>query len=139
MSLAQPRIQDAAYAPGQGTAQRLARFARREHLSTGYAGYWDASALTWQLHDPRVAVYPLITCGSSCARTPYHKINTWYLPRPLARSFFMVMRGCCVYGLMGRSAVPRRRGGRRGGVVHLGPLTIYVYSYNLAAKLLPSA
>ena len=111
----------------------------REHLSTGYAGYWDASALTWELHDPRVAVYPLITCGSSLCPYPYHKINTWYLPRPLARSFFVVdsrLLRLRAYGALSR---PPTAWGPAHQVVHLGPLTIYVYPYNLAAKLLPSA
>jgi hypothetical protein len=138
-SLAQRHIQDAAYAPGQGTARQLARFAAREHLSTGYAGYWDASALTWELHDPRVAVYPLITCGPSLCPYPYHKINTWYLPRPLARSFFIVdsrLLRLRAYGALSR---PPAAWGPPHQVVQLGPLTIYLYSYNLAAKLLPSA
>jgi hypothetical protein len=139
VSLAQRQIQDAAYAPGEGTAQQLARFAAREHLSTGYAGYWDASALTWEMNEPGVAVSPLITCGSSLCPYPYHKINTWYLPRPLARSFFIVdsrLLRLRAYGAL--SGAPAAWGPPHQ-VVHLGPLTIYVYAYNLAAKLLPSA
>ena len=139
VSLAQRHIQESAYAPGQGTARQLARFAAREHVSTGYAGYWDASALTWELHDPRVAVYPLITCGSSLCPYPYHKINTWYLPRSLTRSFFIVDSRLLRLRAYGALTSPPSAWGPPQQVVRLGPLTIYVYSYNLAAKLLPSA
>ncbi|MGZ4191871.1 MAG: hypothetical protein ACXVRW_05400 [Solirubrobacteraceae bacterium] len=139
VSLTQRHIQDTAYAPGQGVAKQLARFAAREHLSTGYAGYWDASALTWELHDPRVTVYPVITCGSTLCPFPYHKINTWYLPRPLARSFFIVDSRLLRLRAYGALSGPPAAWGSPRQIVHLGPLTVYVYPYNLAAKLLPSA
>lgn len=139
VSLAQRHIQDTAYAPDQGVAEQLARFAAREHLSTGYAGYWDAPALTWELHDPRVTVYPVITCGSTLCPFPYHKINTWYLPRPLARSFFIVDARLLRLRAYGALSGPPAAWGSPRQIAHLGPLTVYVYPYNLAAKLLPSA
>ena len=86
-----------------------------------------------------MAVYPLITCGSSLCPYPYHKINTWYLPRPLARSFFIVDSRLLRLRAYGALSGPPAAWGSPQQVVHLGPLTIYVYSYNLAAKLLPSA
>ena len=139
VSLAQRHIQDTAYAPGHDTAAQLARFAEREHLGIGYAGYWDASALSWEMHDPRVTVYPVITCGSSLCPFPYHKINTWYLPRPLARSFFVVDARLLRLRAYGALSGAPAAWGRPSQVAHLGPLTVYVYPYNLAAKLLPTA
>ncbi|HEY2319435.1 MAG TPA: hypothetical protein VGH67_14110 [Solirubrobacteraceae bacterium] len=139
VSLAQRHIQATAYAPGADTARQLVRFAEREHLHTGYAGYWDASALTWELHDPGVTVYPVITCGSSLCPFPYHKISSWYLPRPLARSFFIVDSRVLRLRAYGALSGPPAAWGPPGQVAHLGPLTVYVYPYNLAAKLLPTA
>jgi hypothetical protein len=136
VSLAQRQVESRAYAPTQAIATRLARFAAREHLTIGYAGYWDASPLTWEL-DARLRVYPVIQCGSSLCPFPYHKINTWYLPRPLARTFFLVDSRLISENAYGAITTVPSSWGPPEQVAHIGQLTVYVYPYNLAGKLLP--
>ncbi|MFL5864741.1 MAG: hypothetical protein ACJ780_28925 [Solirubrobacteraceae bacterium] len=136
VSIDRRQIQAVAYAPSQGVAEQLDRFATREHLTVGYAGYWDASPLTWELNG-RLRVYPVIRCGTNLCPFPYHKINTWYLFRKLPRSFFVVdarLLRLHAYGAI--SAVPTSWG-TPTQVAHIGQLTVYVYPYNLAVKLLP--
>jgi hypothetical protein len=137
VSVAQHQIQNGAYAPDSGPAQRLAQFAAREHLTTGYAGYWDASALSWELGS-QPTIYPVITCATGLCPFPYHKINTWYVPRPVAHSFFIVDSRLLRLGAYGAINGPPSSFGTPEQVAHLGPLTVYVYPYNLAGKLLPS-
>lgn len=137
VSIDQRQIQAAAYAPSHEVAEQLASFAAHEHLTIGYAGYWDASPLTWEL-DARLKVYPVIQCGASLCPFPYHKINTWYLPSPLSRSFFVVDSRLLRLGAYGAvSSVPSSWGAPTQ-VAHIGQLTVYVFPYNLAVKLLPS-
>ncbi|MGO9961374.1 MAG: hypothetical protein ACLP50_36275 [Solirubrobacteraceae bacterium] len=135
VSLAQRQIENTAYAPTQAVATRLARFAAREHLTIGYAGYWDASPLTWEL-DARLRVYPVIQCGPTLCPFPYHKINTWYLPRPLARTFFLVDSRLISENAYGAITTVPSSWGPPEQVAHIGQLTVYVYPYNLAGKLL---
>jgi hypothetical protein len=90
------------------------------------------------MDDPRVTVYPVITCGSRLCPFPYHKINTWYLPRPLARSFFVVDARLLRLRAYGALSGAPAAWGQPSQIAHLGPLTVYVYPYNLAAKLLPT-
>jgi hypothetical protein len=137
VSLFQRQIQSGAYAPAGAPLKQLARFAAQEHLTTGYAGYWDASPLSWELHN-QVNIYPVIICGSSLCPFPYHKINTWYVPRPLTRSFLIVDSRLLRLGAYGAiSSVPASWGPPQQ-VAHFGPLTVFVYPYNLATKLLPA-
>jgi hypothetical protein len=136
VSLAQRQVQNTAYAPTQTIAARLARFAAREHLTVGYAGYWDAAPLTWEL-DARLRVYPVIQCGATLCPFPYHKINTWYLPRPLARTFFLVDSRLISQNAYGAITTVPSSWGSPEQVAHIGQLTVYVYPYNLAAKLIP--
>jgi hypothetical protein len=82
-------------------------------------------------------VYPLITCGSRLCPFPYHKINTWYLPRPLARSFFIVDARLLRRRAYGALRGPPAAWGPPQQTAHLGPLTVFVYPFNLAGRLLP--
>ena len=134
VSLAQHRIENRAYAPTQAIATRLARFAAREHLTIGYAGYWDASPLTWEL-DALLPVYPVLPCGPGLCPFPYHKINTWYLARPLARTFLLVDSRLISENAYGAIATVPSSWGPPEQVAHIGQLTVYVYPYNLAGKL----
>ena len=136
VSLAQRQIQNKAYAPTRPIATQLERFAAREHLTIGYAGYWDASPLTWEL-DARLRVYPVIQCGAKLCPFPYHKISTWYLPRPLARTFFLVDSRLISEHAYGAITTVPSSWGPPAQVAHIGQLTVYVYPYNLAEKLLP--
>lgn len=78
--------------PDAKVANGLLELAQQEHLKVGYAGYWDAAALTWGMH-ARVNVFPIMECrtaaGPRCPFT-FHRVSKWYDERPGQRSFLVV-------------------------------------------------
>ncbi len=51
LTLAQGQVTDnPGHFPTDSVSGQVARIARREHLTTGYAGYWDATPITWATH-----------------------------------------------------------------------------------------
>ena len=113
----------------------LLRFAEKEGLTVGYAGYWDAAPLTWQMK-AQVKVYPVRACNLEPQRPcvfPFHKISSWYRPRPGTRSFL-------VLDDRQREQAPNEPGdffGRPQRRVRLGYLTVLVYPYDIAARFGP--
>ena len=118
--------------PGPHAARALVRFADRERVSFGYAGYWEAASFTWQ-SKLKVNVYPVYECRRPAALTLcpfyFHRISTWYSPRPATRSFLIV-----------DPAQPFVTGpadpafGRPEKVYPAGPLKVYVYGYDIASR-----
>jgi hypothetical protein len=129
-------LQDNPYRyPGGEASGPLLKFAQREGLKYGYAGYWDAAPLGWQMK-AKVQVYPVRACNGEPQRPcvfPFHKISTWYKPRPNTRSFLVLDDHQPAQApndpgdLLGR---PERR-------VRLGHLTVLVYPYDIASRLGP--
>jgi hypothetical protein len=74
--------------PSAGASAQVARIARREHLTVGYAGYWDAAPITWATH-LAVKVYPVQQCGAQLCQFNIHYISSWYVPRPGLRTFLI--------------------------------------------------
>jgi hypothetical protein len=114
-----------------GVADQIARIAGREHLTVGYAGYWDAAPVTWATNF-RVHVYPVAVCDQNAhlCRFDLHYISSWYSPRPGTGSFLLTDN---------RSnqsvTVPTRDLGRPTAVYRVGPIKMYTYSYDLAARI----
>jgi hypothetical protein len=109
---------------------QVANAAAREHLSYGYAGYWDAAPITWGTH-MRVQVYPLAPCnGDQLCEFNLHYITSWYTPRPHTRSFLL-------YDPTQPAATPAMSTlGKPSAEIHLqGPVVMYVYPYDIASKL----
>ena len=114
-----------------GVADQIARIAAREHLTVGYAGYWDAAPVTWST-GLRVQVYPVAVCDQNAhlCRFDLHFISSWYWPRPHTGSFLLTDD---------RSnesvTVPTPDLGRPAAVYRIGPIKMYTYPYDLAARI----
>jgi hypothetical protein len=117
--------------PTTGFASTLAAFAGGEHVTYGYASYWNAAPLTWDLHG-RLQVFPVEACAapSGMCRPAAHYISSWYGPRPSTRTFLVTDK---VFG------PPAPRGlGPPAESVTIGRYTISVYDGDIGAAVGPS-
>jgi len=116
--------------PTDQVAGEVAQVARREHLTVGYAGYWDATPITWATHF-RVKVYPVQACPGipRLCRFGIHYISSWYVPRPNQRTFLISDPTQPVPA----SPVPEL--GAPSAVYRIAELTMYVYPYDIASRL----
>jgi hypothetical protein len=114
-----------------GVASQIARIAAREHLSVGYAGYWDAAPVTWSTGF-RIQVYPVAVCDQNAhlCRFDLHFISSWYSPRPGTGSFLLTDD---------RSnesvTTPTPDLGHPSAVYRIGPIKMFTYPYDLAARI----
>ena len=114
--------------PSDSVSAQVARIARREHLTVGYAGYWDAAPITWATHFA-VKVYPVNVCGAQLCRFDIHYISSWYTPRPGLRTFLISDPTQPI------AAPPVPALGKPSAVYHIAELTMYVYPYDIASRL----
>ena len=113
-----------------GVAHQIADIAARHHLTIGYAGYWAAAPVTWATGF-RVQVYPVAVCDQRehLCRFDLHFISSWYWPRSGTGSFLLV-------DPMTSDVWTRTPDlGPPSAVYHLGRVTMYVYPYDLAARI----
>jgi hypothetical protein len=134
VSLAQGTAAKIAAFPSDATISEVARVAEQNHLTVGYAGYWDAAPITWATRT-RVRVYPVLTCGDNghVCRFFLHYISSWYTPRPSVHTFLLTDRTPPLAFL----PAPTPDLGPPSAVYHINELTMYVYPYDLATKILP--
>jgi hypothetical protein len=118
--------------PTDSVSGQVADVARREHLSIGYAGYWDAAPITWASRF-RVKVYPVQVCPGDAQLCKFgiHYISSWYTPRPHERTFLISDPTQPIAA----PAVPSL--GPPSAVYHIAELTMYVYPYDIASRLQP--
>jgi len=111
-------------------AGEIAQIAAREHLSVGYAGYWDAAPITWATGF-RVQVYPVSVCDQRkhLCRFDLHFISSWYSPRAHTGSFLLTDHELANVW----TRTPDL--GRPRSVYRLGRVTMYVYPYDLAQRI----
>jgi hypothetical protein len=112
-------------------AEQVAQIAARHHLGVGYAGYWEASPITWA-SGFRAQVYPVSVCngGANLCRFDLHFISSWYEPRAHSHSFLLVD------DLTNESInAPTPDLGRPIAVYRVGQLAIYAYGYDIATKV----
>jgi hypothetical protein len=116
--------------PGSRIANAVASIAAREHLSHGYAGYWDATPITWASH-LRVHVYPVLQCPAGVCQFYLHTIAAWYRPHPGERSFLLTdptqLYMPSLPPVLGRPSVSYR----------IGQVTMWVYPYDIASRIAP--
>ena len=113
---------------------QVARLAALNHLDFGYAAYWDAAPIAWATH-LRLHVYPVQDCYPTPSPvlcwTPVHTITSWYVPRRGKHSFMIADSG---------TAMPTVVGANLGTPTHtyqIGSMTMYVYPYDIASKMIP--
>jgi hypothetical protein len=116
--------------PSASASAQVTRIARREHLTVGYAGYWDAAPITWATHFA-VKVYPVQKCGGQLCQFNIHYISSWYDSRPDMRTFLIDDPTQPV------AAPPVAALGKPSAVYHIDELTMYVYPYDIASRLQP--
>ena len=116
--------------PTAAVANQVWRLAVANHLQFGYSGYWDAAPITWASRF-RVRVYPVSVCVQNAHLCPFdlHTISSWYAPHPGVRSF-----------LLTDSAIPLVPSptpdlGPPSAVYDVGKVTMYVYPYDVATKI----
>jgi hypothetical protein len=110
----------------------LKRFAQARGLDLGYAGYWAAAPLTWQMK-AEVKVYPVQGCGAgNVCPFPFHKISSWYTPRPGRPSMLILDAQHPEGGAPPRAPDPAF--GRPRETAQIGRLTVHVYPYDIASR-----
>jgi hypothetical protein len=130
LALAQERIQPPV-SPTDPIAAAVVNIAKAEHMTIGYAGYWDATPITWATHF-RVKVFPVGNCGNQRLCGFELAIDTaWYTPRPRIHTFLLVDPAySAAYPLN-----PTPDLGRPIAVHQIGNITMYVYPYDIASRL----
>jgi hypothetical protein len=114
-------------------ALTIAHLAEADHAPVGYAGYWDASSLTWNSQE-RIRVRPLEACANPAGAQicPFFLMRTpsWYVSEP-RRSFLLVDPSeTFVVSLPAGLGKPIAS-------YALGAMTMYVYPYDIASRLGP--
>jgi hypothetical protein len=111
---------------------RIAAVVRRDHLSVGYAGYWNASSLEWSSHE-RLHVYPLLGTANRAAPMFSMRVASWYIARRATPSYLVLAPGDPTLADTTPSWLPRPT-----RIVHLGQVTLEIWPYDIAAYLAPS-
>jgi hypothetical protein len=116
-------------APYEGMIVKLAR---ANHATTGYAGYWDASGLTWSSHE-RVMVRPVFSCanrvGANLCIFSQETVPSWYVAKR-QYTFLLVQPK--------ELSLPEGLG-RPLATYAFGPAVMYFYPYDIASRLGPSS
>lgn len=110
-------------------AQRIMKYVSSQHLSVGYAGYWDAANLDWITHG-RLHVYPITDYFGPTEPMYQTRVQSWYRPRPHTPSYLLL----APYDLDLRDRLPRDLPLPQREV-HIGPITLAVYPYDIAGFL----
>ncbi len=117
----------AVFTPYEGL---IVKIAQANHATAGYAGYWDASNLTWSSHE-RVTVRPVFRCsnpgGANLCIFPQETVPSWYVAKP--RHTFLLAR-------------PEELNYPEGlgpplAIYSLGPGLMFIYPYDIASRLGP--
>jgi hypothetical protein len=132
LALAQHRIGPRS-SPSYQLAAAVERIANEEHLSVGYAGYWDAAPITWATH-LRVKVFPVEDCDGNQHLCVFelHLISSWYTPRPDTKTFLLSDSDPAYSGW---PSAPTPDLGKPIAVHQIGAVTMYVYPYDIASRL----
>jgi hypothetical protein len=110
---------------------QVERYLDSKHLSLGYANYWDAAPIMWSTHF-HIRAYPVQDCAPNLCWSYLHMITSWYTtPRPHQRTFLISDAAQPV------SSAPTPNLGKASSTQQIGPLTVYVYSYDIASRMVP--
>jgi hypothetical protein len=110
---------------------QVERYLDSKSLTLGYANYWDGAPIMWSSHF-HIRAYPVQDCAPNLCWSYLHMITSWYTtPRPRQRSFLISDATQAV------SSAPTPNLGKPTAVQQIGPLTIYVYPYDIASRMIP--
>lgn len=110
---------------------QVERYLDSRDLTLGYANYWDGAPIMWSSHF-HVRAYPVQDCAPNLCWSYLHMITSWYTtPRPHQRSFLISDATQAV------SSAPTPNLGKPTAVQQIGPLTVYVYPYDIASRMVP--
>jgi hypothetical protein len=124
---------DAVKPPIARYASNIVHLAEINHATVGYAGYWDASSLTWNSQE-RILVRPLLSCpnpaGAEICPFALMRTPSWYVPKP--RHTFLLVDPSETFVV----TLPRGLGNPIASYA-LGTIMMYVYPYDIASRLGP--
>jgi hypothetical protein len=109
---------------------QVAQVAAKEHLTVGYADYWDAAPIIWSTHF-HLRAYPVQDCAPNLCWSSLHMITSWYAPRPHQRTFLLTNSAQPI------PAAPMPNLGPASAVHQIGTITMYVYPYDIASRMMP--
>ncbi len=113
--------------PSRNEAYEMLRFVRAERADHGYSTYEVAPVATWQTR-AALKVYPIFVCNGNLFPGALSEINTWYRPKPGARSFLITQAGTPF------ASVPSALGAPLTAATY-GPYSVYVYGHDVATNL----
>ncbi len=111
-------------------AQPIQQLLEREGVRRGYAGYWDAQNLSWQT-DMHLLVSPVVNCGELLCPYRFFTIRSWYV-KTGGPTFLLVDPTNNVILAPPFAA-------RATSTHHFGPLTVYLFDYDIARHIRPPA
>jgi hypothetical protein len=110
---------------------QVERYLDSRHLSLGYANYWDGAPIMWDTK-MRIRAYPVQDCAPNLCWSYLHMITSWYTtPRPRQSTFLISDAAQSI------SSAPTPNLGNASAVQQIGPLTVYVYPYDIASRMTP--
>jgi hypothetical protein len=112
-------------------ASQIEAFVKSQHLSVGYAGYWDAANLDWVTHE-RLHVYPITDRFGPTESMYLARVAAWYRPRPNTPSYLLLTPQDADLA----DRVPRDLPSPQHEY-RVGTVTLAVYPYDIAALLHP--
>jgi hypothetical protein len=110
--------------------EQVVQVAKREHLTVGYADYWDAAPIMWTTHFG-VRAYPVQDCAPNICWSYLHEMTSWYTPRPGVRTFLISDPSQPI------PAAPLPILGKAIATHQIGGMTMYVYPYDIASHFQP--
>lgn len=110
---------------------QLEHYLDSKHLTLGYADYWDGAPMIWDTR-MRIRAYPVQDCGPNLCWSYLHMITSWYTtPRPRQSTFLLTDAAQPI------PATPTANLGKPSAIQQIGPFTVYLYPYDIAARMMP--
>jgi len=116
-------------------SRKLARWLTAARLRIGYAPYWDAAPLTWDMNDG-IDIYPVGACDEEqVCQAGRPRILGWYKPRAGVSTFLIVDSRLIATGYSLGIDGPQPSLGRPVLVHRIDQFTVYVYPYDIATRV----
>lgn len=107
-------------------APKIERLLERKGVTRGFAGFWDASNLTWQTNE-RLLVSPVGNCGTELCANKFFTIRSWY-QRKGGPTFLLVDSANAF--IVAPSFVSTA-----DATYRFGQLTLYLFAYDITTHI----